>query len=99
MRKAVLSGVVLLLVAWQIDLISATWWTMGLAVGFLGMFVFWLGRPRGLTRHSKDFTPPNPRFRAGSTTCRCITRRERRRRDIVWGMVSQRVSPVRNPPG
>ena len=27
--------------------------------------------------------------RAGSdrTTCRCITRRERRRRDLVWGMV------------
>ena len=46
MRKAVLSAVVLLLVAWQIDLIFATWWTIALAAAFLGMFVFWLGRPR-----------------------------------------------------
>ena len=47
MRTAVLSAVVFLLVVWQIDLIFATWWTTGLAAGFLGMFVFWLGSLRG----------------------------------------------------
>ena len=49
-------------------------------------------RPRGVSPQG----PCDPG--SDRTTCRCITRRERRRRDIVWGIVSQRVPPVRNPP-
>ena len=49
-------------------------------------------RPRGVSPQG----PCDPG--SDRTTCRCITRRERRRRDIVWGMVSQRVPPARKPP-